>query len=159
MNVLRILIPILLLAACSGEPRGSVTHGPRVTQVPGSARSGDLVAYIGIVPAAVARERMAADATVQHPAPAATADSHHLVVALFDAVSGTRIEEAVVVATRLSPRRPPVRRALIPMRTGDVISFGGEFEISKGPGHLFEIEAKRPGRTPASFSFSYDNQH
>ena len=45
------------------------------------------------------------------------------------------------------------------MRTGDVISFGGKFHISNGPGHLFEIEARGLGRTPARFSFSYDNQH
>jgi len=153
MNPLRILIPILLLAACS------VTHEPRVTQVPGSVRSGDLVAYVGIIPAAVARERMAVDATPQHPEPAARADLHHLVVALFDAASGARIEQAEVFALHLSPRRSPVRRALSPMRTGDVISFGGEFEMSKGPGHLFEIEAKRPGRPPARFSFSFDNRH
>ena len=151
MKLLRILIPILLLAACGG--------GPRVAQIPGSARSGDLVAYVGIVPAAVSRDRMAADAAPQHPAPTATADSHHLVVALFDATSGARIEQAEVIATHLAPRRQPVRRVLSPMRTGDVISFGGEFEISKGSGHLFEIEARRPGRKPARFSFGYDNQH
>ena len=151
MNPLRLLILALLLVACGA--------GPRVAQVPGSARSGDLVAYVGIVPAAVAREHMAADATPQHPPPKANVDLHHLVVALFDATSGARIEQAEVIATHLSPRRQPVRRVLSPMRTGDVISFGGEFEISKGSGHLFEIEARRPGRKPARFSFGYDNQH
>lgn len=151
MNPLRILMPALLVAAC--------TAAPSVVQIPGSARSGDLVAYVGIVPAPVARERMAADATPEHPAPEATADLHHLVVALFDAGSGARVEQAEVLATHLSPRQSPVRRALSPMRTGDVLSFGGEFGISKGPGHLFEIEAKRPGAKPARFSFGYDNRH
>lgn len=148
---LRFLIPTLLLVACGA--------GPRVVQIPGNARDGDLVAYVGIVPSAMARERMEADATAQHPEVAESGDQHHLVVALFDATSGTRVEQAQVVATHLSPRRSPVRRTLSPMRTGDVISFGGEFGISKGPGHLFEIEARRPGQTPARFSFGYDNQH
>jgi len=152
MKPLRILIPILtlMLAAC--------THKPDLVQIPGSARSGDLVAYVGIVPAAVSRGRMAADATPQHATATSAADEHHLVVALFDA-SGARIEQANVVAIHLVPRSKPVRRSLTPMRTGDVTSFGAEFEISKGAGHLFEIEVTRPGRASERLSFRYDNEH
>jgi len=146
-----ILTLALLLTAC--------TTKPQLAQIPGSARSGDLVAYVGIVPAAVSRERMAADATPQHPAAASAADAHHLVVALFDAASGARIEQANVVAIHLLPRREPVRRSLTPMRTGYVTSFGAEFEISKGAGHLFEIEVTRPGQAPEHFAFRYDNLH
>lgn len=150
MNPLRILILTLLLAACTAEPR--------LVQIPGSARSGDLVAYVGIVPAAVARERMAADATPGHPAPASAADAHHLVVALFEA-SGARIEQARVVATYQPPRGAPVRRTLTAMRTGDVISFGAVFGIGKDAGHRFEIEVTRPGRAPERLAFRYDNLH
>jgi len=78
---------------------------------------------------------------------------------LFDATSSARVDQAEVVVTHLSPRRQPVRRTLSPMRIGDVISFGGESGISKGPGHLFEIEARRPGAKSARFSFGYDNRH
>jgi hypothetical protein len=153
MNPLRTLILLLtlLLAACTAKPE--------LEQIPGSARSGDLVVYVGIVPAAMARERMAADATPQHPAPAAATDAHHLVVALFDAASGARIEQAGVIAIHLSPRGTPVRRTMVPMRTGGVTSFGAEFPISKGSGHLFEIEVTRPGRPSARSAFRYDNEH
>lgn len=151
MNPLRILMPTLLLVACSAAPRA--------TQIPGSDRSGDVVAYVGIMPAAVARARMVTDASSEHPALEGTVDSHHLVVALFDATSGARIERATVVATHTPPRSSPVQRTLFPMRTGEVVSFGGEFEISRGPGHVFEIEARRPGHPPVRFTFGYDNQH
>jgi len=152
MKPFRILIPILALVLAACAPK------PSLVQIPGSARSGDLIAYVGIVPAAVAHGRMAADATPEHATATSAADAHHLVVALFDA-SGARIEQANVVAIHLVPRGKPVRRSLTPMRTGDVTSFGTEFEISKGAGHLFEIEVTRPGQAQERFAFRYDNLH
>ena len=151
MAPLRILIPTLLLVACG--------VGPRVVQVPGKCsqwRSGRLY-----------RDRPRRRGSRSHggrcnrPAPGTcrVGRSASPGVALFDATSGARVDQAEVVVTHLSPRRQPVRRTLSPMRIGDVISFGGEFGISKGPGHLFEIEARRPGAKSACFSFGYDNRH
>lgn len=151
MSSMRYLWPILLLSACVATPDG--------TSIPGSARSGDLVAYVGIVPAAVARARMAVDATPAHAPTVAGPDAHHLVVALFDAASGARIEQAGVVAIHRPPRGMAVERRLTPMRTGEVVSFGAEFAISRGAGHRFDVEVTRPDRPPVRFVFRYDNLH
>ncbi len=146
------LLAVLLLAACTGSRLD--------VQIPGSARSDDLVVYIGIVPAAVARERMAADATTPHqPSTSPSIDLHHLIVALFDPASGVRIDKAEVIVTHQPPRGAPVRRRLNDMRTGDVHSFGAEFEISKSTNHRFEIEIARDARAPERFAFRYDNLH
>lgn len=145
-------IPLLaLLAAC--------TAAPPAVQAPGSVRSGDLVVHLGIVPAAIARERMTADATPQHQPPSGSTDAHHLVVAVFDA-NGARIEDATVAITHRPPRGAPIRHAMAPMRTGDVSSFGAEFAISRDAGHRFDIAVTRPGRKAEQhFTFVYDNLH
>lgn len=153
MNPLRSLLMLslpALLAAC--------TATPLAVQAPGSARSNDLVVHLGIMPAAVARARMAADATPQHQPPSDSADAHHLIVAVFD-TNGARIEDATVVATHRPPSGAPIRRTMAPMRTGEVTSFGAEFAISREAGHRFVIGVARPGRKAEHFAFRYDNLH
>ena len=123
-------------------------------------RNERITLYYGVVPAALAQPALAphAPAPDPHGSPRPAADTHHLVVALFDNATGKRITQANVSVRYVPPRGRAISKALVPMPLGDVLSFGTTFVIPEGRGHRFVIEVHR-GDIVDRFEVEYDNLH
>lgn len=143
----------LLAVGCTRSSDGQSTDG--------SARSDRFVVYFGVMPAALSGEEVATHAEPRdphRPAAAPTADTHHFVVAVFDAVSGERIGDATLRARHVPPRGMETTKALEPMRIGKTLSYGNTFLLPEGRGHHFEVDIRR-GEVTDRFTFTYDNLH
>lgn len=80
----------------------------------------------------------------------------HVMVALFDANTGARIEDATVESTLRGEHHLGSRRLrLEPMRIDGALAYGGFTTLSRDRYHL-TIEARRQDRPPARLSFVYD---
>lgn len=106
--------------------------------------------YLGVVPAAIARGH-----PPDHPerkmhggAPWGRGQ-HHVMVAVFEAASGARVDDAVVTAKVGEPGLTPVQRPLEPMLIAGAWSYGNYFALSP-PGpyrielHIARSDASRP---------------
>ncbi|WP_456402147.1 hypothetical protein [Hydrogenimonas sp.] len=111
---------------------------------------GDTIVYLGIIPAQLVRDHPG-----MHGVETSKAQSYHILVALFDRRSGTRISDAKVKATVSFPGRKKMTRELEPMR-GEPISYGNYF-VMKEPGtYRIRIEMERKdggGTSVANFEF------
>jgi hypothetical protein len=118
-----------------------------------------LAVYLGLLPAEMVRgqpprhleERM-------HGGPPRGEHAYHLTVAVFDAGTGARIEDAKVEAevARIGLRGP--RRTLEPMALADTITYGGY--VTFGGRGLFRIRLwiTTPDR-PEPVGISFDHRH
>lgn len=112
----------------------------------GNARIVDGVAiYLGLLPA---------ELIAGHPAGHAEADMHpeargqreHLVVALFDAVSGERITDAEVSASIHEEAGGHARpKRLQAMEIADTVTYGNFFELPAGREYRIRLQVRRPG--------------
>ena len=103
--------------------------------------------YWGLVPAAVVSDKHALD-QLHGGGPKGGGQVHHLVVALFDSATGSRIESAVVRA-QLSEigvvDGPP--KYLLPMLIDGRMSFGQLFSVAKEGPYRFRLFVKLADRT------------
>lgn len=134
---------------------------PAAAQDAGQYRVADGVAvYLGLLPAAMVRG---------HPPGHPEAEMHsgvpegrhvyHLVVALFEADSGARIEDATVEA-RVGPLGLPGRtRRLEPMEIADTVTYG-EYFTTRGEGrYRIALVVARPGsEEPIEMEFDYEHR-
>lgn len=83
------------------------------------------------------------------------AHRYHVVVALFESVSGRRISDAQVTA-RVSELglAGPVKR-LERMVIGDTISYGNYFKMPGKALYRIELQIRRPGAAPVTATFEY----
>jgi hypothetical protein len=147
----RVLAGLLALATALGA----------VAQVdPGVQRTADFVVYFGIMPAELAQSRLAAHPTPApaHDAPPFLADTHHVIVAVFDARSGERVTDATVQARHEPGRGVATEKSLVPMPLGDALSYGNTFVVPDGTNHRFVLSI-RQGARDARVEFTYDNRH
>ena len=94
--------------ALSEEPSQSVTsHG--------------LTVYFGLMPAAIAEGIVGGS---MHGAQPAAAHNHHLIVAIFNSVTGERVTDASVTAKVTQPGFEPPEKPLEPMKIADTITYG-----------------------------------
>lgn len=129
--------------------------------IDGSDRSDRFIVSFGVLPAAMARDAIAdhIEPSNTHGTPAPPlADTHHFVVALFDATTGKRITDAKVRARHVPQRGVASAKELVPMPLGETLSYGNTFVLPNGRGHRFEVEV-RWRDTSESFIFIYDNEH
>lgn len=116
--------------------------------------------YYGVVPAALSQAAVAAHPPTPdvHGTVRPAADTHHLVVALFDTPTGQRITQATVTVRHTPPQGAVMSKVLEPMPLGDALSFGTTFVIAEGRNHRFRIEVRR-GERVERFDVVYDNLH
>lgn len=116
--------------------------------------------YYGVVPAALSQAVLSAHppAADVHGTVRFAADTHHLVIALFDTPSGQRITQATVTVRHAPPRGEATTKVLEPMPLGDTLSFGATFVIAEGRDHRFRIDV-RWGERVERFDMVYDNLH
>ncbi|WP_424139872.1 hypothetical protein [Roseomonas chloroacetimidivorans] len=112
-------------------------------------RSGDLVIYLAVIPAAVVRGHPPEHTgRGLHGGPPPGRYVHHLLVALFDARTGTRVADADVKAVVHGLRHAPEERIeLEPMVVGGAQAYGGFATLPARDYYRIEIEVNRTGGT------------
>lgn len=140
-----------LMTGC-GE-RGDL---PRDTQVVGG-----ITIDIGVIPAGLVQGHSTdpADPKAMHGGTPKGGASHHLVVALFDAKTGARIDDARVRAAvgRRSYDHEPDRQ-LEPMQIAGTTTYGGFFQMAGEGRWTIHLVIERPGMPrPVEAQFAYDH--
>ena len=143
---------VVALAACAAAPQAGPTDQRQQNE--------RITLYYGVVPAALSQAAVAAHppAPDVHGTVRPAADTHHLVVALFDTPTGQRITQATVTVRHTPPQGAVMSKVLEPMPLGDALSFGTTFVIAEGRNHRFRIEVRR-GERVERFDVVYDNLH
>lgn len=146
-----ILAGILTLAGCQNAaelPRG-------VQTVDG------MVIYLGVVPAGIVQGHRPGGAGApqdMHGGAPPHVGSHHVVVALFDAESGTRITDARVragIGNRSSGHGSA--QWLEPMLINGTVTYGGFLRTAERGSWRIHLEIQRPGRAPTKAEFAYEH--
>lgn len=137
----------MLHALAVGLALGASTAGfSAQTALPQSVTADGLRIEYGLVPASTVRAHPENhEESRMHEGPPAGRHAVHLVVALFDARSATRIENAKVVASVGPLGMDGAFRRLEPMQTGGVTSYGGYFHLGTPGLYRIRFVIKRPG--------------
>lgn len=105
-----------------------------------------VVLYWGLVPAAIVSQQHALD-EMHGGLPPGGGKINHLVLALFEAKSGRRIDDAVIRAQLTEPGIvDPPARYVPPMVVNGVASYGQLFGMAYGGPYRFRIFVKLPER-------------
>lgn len=140
-----------LLAACEGN-----AGMPRDEQTVDG-----ITIYLGVVPAEIVQGHPVTPGDVQalHGGTPGSRNSHHVVVALFDAKTGARITDARVGAgfgRRVREHQP--LRDLEPMEINGKMSYGGFFLLRETSGLQVHLEIRRDATShPVTAVFAYDH--
>jgi hypothetical protein len=107
--------------------------------------TGGVAIYLGVVPAAMVQghppdhpERK------MHGGVASGRSQQHVLVAIFDASTGTRIEDAVVTAKVGEPGLAVVEKRLEPMPIAGAMSYGNYFPMAAPGPHRIGLRVLRP---------------
>jgi hypothetical protein len=129
----------LVLVLLVGVALSAATTGAAVDENPKTA--GGLAVYLGVLPAAMIQGPEEA----MHGGVPTGRDSYHIVVAVFDATTGARIEDAVVEARVAELGVAGVTRQLEPMLIADTVTYGSYFELSGDADYRIYLSITRPG--------------
>jgi hypothetical protein len=138
---------------------GILTAGPPSVAVAADyfKSTGGLVTYIGILPAQIVRghSRAHPEAKMHNGAPTGR-DHYHLVVAVFDASSGVRIDDAQVTAKVGEPGLASVEKRLEPMPIAGAMSYGNYFPMTAPGPYRIDVRVGRQasGKT-VEVTFTY----
>lgn len=115
--------------------------------------AGGLTVYIGVMPAEIVK----GDPTMHGGKPTGHHD-HHIVVAIFDTASSTRISDATVQAKVSGLGLSGTEKMLEPMDIADMITYGGFFRLPGADLYTVRLTIRRPG-SPQSvvMDFKYDH--
>jgi hypothetical protein len=122
--------------------------------------TGGLTVYYGIVPAAIVGVHPPGHPeSMMHGGVPSGKYEQHLVVAVFDAKTNERINDATVQAEIAPIARPGVIVPLEPMKINDTISYGNYFEADRVAYHI-KVTVRRPSVSqPVLFSFHFDQRN
>lgn len=123
-----------------------------------SATADGVTAYLGVVPAQIARASLTPHVGPERDAHGRliASDSHHVVIALFNNTTGARIENAQVSATLVAPDKYTSSKRLEPMRINDTVTYGNTFDLSGADEYRFHVEVRLVSRDePVKFVFRY----
>lgn len=109
--------------------------------------TGSVAAYLGVMPAEIVGGHPAKHPeTRMHGGPPNGAHAEHVVIALFEEPSGTRIEDATVVATFAGLGETAVTPVTLdPMPIAGVITYGGYVRFPGRDTYIIELAITRPG--------------
>jgi hypothetical protein len=146
----RLFIATLLLAALAACTPARPRHETMFVQ-----SADGVTAYLGVAPSALIAAH-APDHAERRMHAGLGGGNAHIMVALFDAETGARIEDAAVDASLRGERHGGSRRLrLEPMRIEDAVAYGAFATLGRDRYHL-TIEARRPDRPTALLIFVYD---
>jgi hypothetical protein len=136
----------LMAPSVAGEP-----EDPFVRQADG------IVVHFGVVPAEALQAKSVSrrDARM-HGGPSGHPGEQHIVIALFDAATGARIEDARVSAYVVGVGRARSARELEPMWIAGTVTYGTFFSLPGSGPHQIRVEVRRPpDARPTAVSFVY----
>ena len=98
--------------------------------------------YFGVIPAELIEGHPAShpESEMHGGAPPVTEERYHIVIALFDAKTGARINNAKVTASLSSFGFAVGKKTLEPMLIANTISYGNYFKLSGKGTHRIQIE-------------------
>ena len=119
--------------------------------------AGGLAVYLGIVPAAIVNGHPPghAERTMHGGVPSGNRE-YHLVAAVFDAATSTRISDTQVTAQISGLGLAGIRKALEPMEIAQTITYGGFFNLPGRDIYTVKLEIQRPGTKAVIVYFKYD---
>lgn len=123
-----------------------------------TATADGVTAYLGVVPAQIARASLTPHVGPERDAHGRliASDSHHVVIALFNSATGARIENAEVSARLVAPDKYTSSKRLEPMRINDTVTYGNTFDLSGADEYRFHVEVRLVSRDePVKFVFRY----
>lgn len=122
-----------------------------------SKTASGLTVYLGMMPAAIIGGHPKGHAEAQaHGGPPRGQHAYHVVLAIFDAASGARIENVKVTARVSGLGLAGPRKSLEPMRIADTTTYGNYFDLpGKGP-YRIDVEIEQAQRT-VKFEFRYEH--
>jgi hypothetical protein len=138
-----------------------VTATGAVAQDGQSREANGLVVYLGVLPAAMVKGHnpVHPEATMHGGAPGGPHE-YHLLVAVFDAATGARVEDASVAATITGLGHiGGTRIGLEPMKIADTTTYGNFVDLPGSDLYTIGVTIKRASTSqPLAFEFSYDHR-
>lgn len=104
--------------------------------------SGNLAVYFGVIPSELMGHSPEHPAKITHEGAAAATRQHHVVVAVFDTKTGSRITDADVTATVGERGLTPITKKLEPMPVAGTVSYGNFFPMSSPYKYHFSIRVR-----------------
>ena len=150
--VITAIVAMLLVQNLITSPARSEEPAQRIT-------SHGLTVYFGVVPAAIAEgiARAQDERNMHGPQPTA-AHSHHLIVAIFNSVTGERVTDATVTAKITQPGFEPPEKPLEPMKIADTVTYGNFFDLSRPGVYRIRLSVSRTGTArPIMIDLLYDH--
>lgn len=126
----------------------------------GYQAAGGLAVYLGVVPASVVRGHpLGHTEGTMHGGADPGSHEQHLVVAVFDAVTGARIENAQVAASIEGLGHVGRQRVeLEPMAIAGTITYGGFIKLPGNDQYRIQVDITVPGRS-GSVTLEFASEH
>lgn len=121
---------------------------------------GGYAIYIGILPAQIVQGHPGehAERKMHGGAPSGGHHQYHVVIALFDAASGARVEDAKVTAKVGELGLTPVEKRLEPMLIAGAMSYGNYFAMPPPGPFRIDVRVARVGAgTPVDATFVHSH--
>ena len=145
------------LMATGADVESTLSAG--ATEDAQSKTADGLTVYFGVMPAAIVKGLPAhASEPPMHGSAASGAHKYHMVVAVFDAATNSRISDATVIAKISGLGLSGPEQTLKAMKIADTITYGTYFDL---PPDLYTISliVQRPKAQPATVNFTYDHRN
>jgi hypothetical protein len=126
--------------------------------------AGGLTVYLGVVPAEIVK--VPGPHSAERPMHGGTprgSHEYHIVVAVYDSVSNTRISDATVTAKVSGLGLSGPQKTLEQMKIagtitdGDIITYGAFFSLTPDL-YAIRLSVQRPGSQPVALEFKYDHR-
>jgi hypothetical protein len=119
-----------------------------------------VTAHFGVVPSTMAHEWLAPHGSVEHRTRTSAVSpiaNYHFTLALFDAGTGNRIEQAEASARHTPDVSHDGIKKLEPMRISDTTTYGNFFALAGSETQHFTVTVRLPdSKAPITFRFNYD---
>lgn len=155
MKLLGLLVSVLVVAIAAGGPVSAADEDENYKTAQG------LAVYLGVLPAAIVRGHPAShpEGTMHGGAPQGKHEDH-VVVAVFDAKTGARIENARVTANISGLGHIGAQNIdLEPMSIAGTITYGNFVELPGNDRYDIKLNITVPGRKPAPVRVDFTYQH
>ena len=125
-----------------------------------TATAGGLTAYLGVMPAEIVKGHPSSHPEgAMHDGAPKGVHEYHVVIAIFDSVSGARVSDAAVTAKVSGLALSGPEKALEPMAIANTITYGGFFEFPGADLYTVRVTVRRLGsQAPVVLEFKYDHR-
>ena len=140
---------------------GATTASSVAAQDGQSKEAQGLVTYLGVLPASMVKGHDPAHAeSTMHGGSPSGQHEYHLLVAVFEASSGSRVDDADVFATITGLGHVGgMRVQLEPMKIADTTTYGNFVNFPGADLYTIRVTVRRGGAShPVAFQFSYDHR-